>query len=284
MRLDHSCSADSVVGQFYHDDNKLLNVGDVGCDERFVIERGKLAEYQALAVHHYKGGRPATVKTVYAMYDREASDVCARFRAMSGIGGGAESERGCLVGILVLSLPRLSCQLRDVATGGRYVKLEPSYRGKMLNREVRVISRVVIDPRYRGSGLAVRLVKHALENAETVYSEALAAMGRVNPFFERAGMVKYERPVLPEHARLLDVMGELGIEPSVLASSLVLDKVLAEVGDEGRRWFEHELRRWAGVAFRLSRMGRSFMTIDECVVLARDHLLSHCVYYLFRSS
>jgi len=283
MRGVTSVEAGSVGSRFCNLDPILLNDERAEEKGRFVIERGAMDDYQALAVHHYKGGRPVTVKTVYAMYDREASDVCARFRAMSGIGGGAESECGCLVGVLVLSLPRLSCQLRDVATGGRYVKLEPSYRGKMLNREVRVISRVVIDPRYRGSGLAVRLVKHALENAETVYTEALAAMGRVNPFFERAGMVKYERPVLPEHARLLDVMGELGIEPSVLASSLVLDKVLAEVGDEGRRWFEHELRRWAGVAFRLSRMGRSFMTIDECVVLARDHLLSHCVYYLFRS-
>jgi len=275
--------AGSVTERFRAIGNGFLNDGARGENDRFVITPGTMKDYQALAVHHYKGGRPATVKRVYAMYDREGSDVTARFRALSGIGGSAESEDGCLVGVLVLSLPRLSCQLRDMATGGRYLNLDLKYRGKMLNHEIRVISRVVVDPRYRGAGLAVRLVRHALDRPESVYTEALAAMGRVNPFFERAGMRKYERPVLPEHARLLAVMEEIGIEASALASRKVLDRALGQAGDEARRWFECELRRWAGQAFRLSRLGRSFISIDECVVLARDHLLSHCVYYLYRS-
>src|SRR5690606_4340339 len=118
-----------------------------------------------------------------------------------------------VVGVLVRSLPRLDGSLRDVATGGRYRGLRPHERAAMLNREMRVISRVVIDPRYRGLGLAVRLVRHALDHAETPYTEALAAMGRVNPFFERAGMTRYERPHHPAHARLLYVLDEIGLTP-----------------------------------------------------------------------
>jgi len=53
------------------------------------------------------------------------------------------------------------------------------------------ISRVVVHPIYRGCGLAVRLVRHALRTARTSRIEALAVMGAIHPFFELAGMKCY---------------------------------------------------------------------------------------------
>src|SRR5437762_3018481 len=80
--------------------------------------------------------------------------------------------------------------------------------------EVGTIARVVVVPRFRGIGLGVALVRQALARAETRYVEALAVMGRVQPFFEKAGMRRYERPVGPEAVRVLAaveaVRGELG--------------------------------------------------------------------------
>lgn len=241
------------------------------------IEPGSVTDYLTLAPHHYKAGRPATVKRVHVAHHQHA-DVLDRFRDVIGHDNGNYSAS--TVGVLVLSLPRLSCELRDFATSGRYTKLDPRHRAHMLNKEIRTISRVIIDPRYRGLGLAVRLVRHALAHADTVYTEALAAMGRVNPFFERAGMTRYERPPRPEHARLLDVMHEIGIEPAWLASRVRLDQALEGSGSTSRAWFESEVRRWTCNAFRLSRARRSEITLDECISCARDHLLASCVYYL----
>ena len=245
------------------------------------IEPGSVTDYLALARHHYKAGRPATMKRVYVAHHQHAN-VTDRFRNVIGHDNGDHSAS--TVGVLVLSLPRLSCELRDFATGGRYTKLDPRHRAHMLNKEIRTISRVIIDPRYRGLGLAVRLVCHALTHADTVYTEALAAMGRVNPFFERAGMTRYERPLRPEHARLLDVMHEIGIEPAWLASRTRLNHALEETGLASRTWFESEVRRWTCNAFRLSRARRSAITLDECISCARDHLLASCVYYLHHHS
>lgn len=58
----------------------------------------------------------------------------------------------------------------------------------LLNAEVRCISRVIVHPSFRGLGIGVGLVRHALDTATTPYTEAIAAMGWVHPLFEKAGM------------------------------------------------------------------------------------------------
>jgi ABC-type ATPase with predicted acetyltransferase domain len=62
-----------------------------------------------------------------------------------------------------------------------------------VNGNVRTISRVIVHPQFRGVGLASRLVRRICEDCPTRWVEAYAVMGRVHPFFERAGMRKVER-------------------------------------------------------------------------------------------
>jgi len=105
----------------------------------------------------------------------------------------------------------LGCALRQQAWGDRYtLGLTRRQRAQLLNAEIRCISRVVIDPRWRGLGLAVRLVRHAQHTATTPITEARAAMGRVSPFFEIAGMTAYQRPPHRHDARLRDALRHVG--------------------------------------------------------------------------
>jgi hypothetical protein len=53
-----------------------------------------------------------------------------------------------------------------------------------------VLSRVVLRPTYRGAGIAAAFVRQACETCPVPWIETLTAMGRVNPFFERAGFVR----------------------------------------------------------------------------------------------
>ena len=71
---------------------------------------------------------------------------------------------------------------------GRYAGPDRRAALGRLNAEVEWISRVIVHPTYRGCGLAVRLVRHALATAPVPVVEALAAMGKIHPFFARAGM------------------------------------------------------------------------------------------------
>lgn len=119
--------------------------------------------------------------------------------------GEGESERlrmkGCykllfgdqLVGVIVYSHSYLNLKPRNMVFGDRYV-FTPGDLGKarLINEEIARISRVVIHPKFRGIGLGVFLVQETLSKVNARVVEVLAVMARYNPFFEKAGMVRYK--------------------------------------------------------------------------------------------
>ncbi len=184
------------------------------------IGAGGIEDYDALSGLHYRGGRPATWSRV--------------LRASADVEGG---ER--LVGVLVESRPTLNAAWRDLPWPGRYTRGPKRERALRINRELRCISRVVIDPRWRSMGAARRLVEAALRTAPTPATEAKAAMGAVSPFFERAGMRAYPEPVLAPEARLRDALAHVGID----ARDLIVGERAQEAGEHPL--LRRELTRWA---------------------------------------
>ena len=110
----------------------------------------------------------------------------------------------------------------------------------------------------------------ALATAETVYTEAMAAMGLVHPFFERAGMTAHRFWPSERDQRLLDVMGSVGLEKWRLARAAGVWDWMRGAGESGRL-FEHELERWSGCG------------VEEGLVMARERLLREVVYYIHRN-
>jgi ABC-type lipoprotein export system ATPase subunit/GNAT superfamily N-acetyltransferase len=127
------------------------------------IERGTLRDYEVLAAMHYR--RREQVGFVSQVYV---------------IRQGAGGE---LLGVVVYGHPMLELSLRNRVTGGRFIR-----QGERLNQEMRVLKRLVIHPDVRGCGLGHWLVRRTLPLAGTRFVECLAAMGAVNPVFEKAGM------------------------------------------------------------------------------------------------
>jgi GNAT superfamily N-acetyltransferase len=243
------------------------------------VSPGTMADYAALRQFHYRRGRPGVVVDVLRI-THAAPTVVGRFLQREG-----ESQT---VAVLVRSLPALACRLRDVATAHRYAGLNARDAAITLNREVRCISRVIVDPRFRSLGLAVRLVRHALEHPHdgVIYTEALAAMGRVSPFFEHAGMARFDQPLRarPNHARLLDALESIGLSPAILTSRRAVEAHVQPLTAEARSFLDHELRRWHSAVHRTPRTRLKAMTFEQLRCAARDELLSRPVYYLFHHS
>ena len=240
--------------------------------DELVLEPGEIADFKRLAAFHYRSVRAGAVTTVYRL----------RYAAPTVAGrhlGRREEHR--IVGVLLRSLPHLACRLRDLATGNRYRGFGQKAAAEMLNREVRTITRVVVDPQWRGLGLAVRLVRHALEHGKTIYTEALAAMGRVHPFCQRAGMIRYDRPPHPADARLMDVLHRLAIEPAHLASRQLVQERLSQCRAADQRWFAKELRHWYRTASYTTLDRLDKLKSDDLLAVARDRLVTRPVYYLF---
>ncbi len=140
---------------------------------RWRIGLGTIHHYDALGQFHYLAGRPAAHKRVYIIRTPR------HWRRQGGPDVAA---------VLVVSPPVITVRGRNVATFRRYVGPTRREALEKLNAEVECISRVVVHPTYRGVGLAKRLVRHAVATSPMPVVEALAAMGKMCPFFAAAGL------------------------------------------------------------------------------------------------
>jgi GNAT superfamily N-acetyltransferase len=152
------------------------------------IRRGSIHDYDLLAGFHYRSGRPATFVRV----------LVAR----------AEGE---VAGVLVVSNPTLNGAWRRLAWPGRFSGPDKQLAAARLNADVRCISRVVVDPRFRGLGVGTRLVRSYLRRPMTVCTEAVAAMGAACPFFAAAGMRAYVLPPRAADLALLRAVRACGL-------------------------------------------------------------------------
>lgn len=187
-------------------------------DESIIVEPGSHADMQQLLPHHYLAGPPAT---------------------RTGFLRARDHVHNQLAGVLVVSMPTLNGIWRSQAWPGRYTGRDRKQALARLNAEVRCISRVIVDPRYRGRGVARRLVETYLAEPQSPATEAIAAMGAICPFFERAGMIGYHVPRAPADARLADALESIGFESWMLADP---DRAAEIVR---KPLLMHELDRWA---------------------------------------
>jgi GNAT superfamily N-acetyltransferase len=153
------------------------------------IGRGNAGDYRVLARFHYARGKPASWVGVWVVRWRE-SEECRVKNEEWGTGGSEKckvknEELGRVVAVGVLSYPTLRCFARERC-------MERAREIGWLNENVRTISRVIVHPQFRGVGVAARLVRVMCEEAQVKYVEAIAAMGRVHPFFEKGGMRRVE--------------------------------------------------------------------------------------------
>jgi len=183
------------------------------------IVPGDMGDYRKLACYHYRSRELTAYAAVFAM----------RF--------GKET-----VGVIVYTMPSMGLELRNVATGGFFCGLDRATRLSLINRNIRCIGRVVIEPRFRGLGLAVRLVRETMPKMGFGIIEAAAVMGLVNPFFERAGMTAYRAPMPARCVRMLEAFSLVGIEEKELAEPQEVHRKVGRLGEEQRCFIEHQIR------------------------------------------
>lgn len=182
------------------------------------IESGTIADYRALSSYHYLGGKPATV--------------CRVLRAVRTTAHGE-----LLAGVLVVSMPTLNGVWRRQAWPGRYEGGCKRAAARRMNEELRCISRVIVEPRSRGLGVASALVRAYLAAPMSPATEAIAAMGGVSPFFRAAGMTEYHLPRPAHDARLSDALAHRGLGLFDLLD--VPSRRDALIARELSRWGQH---------------------------------------------
>jgi ABC-type nitrate/sulfonate/bicarbonate transport system ATPase subunit len=182
------------------------------------IERATMADYRALAPCHYAAGSPGPV--------------CLTLRAI-------DRATGALAGVLVVSRPTLNARWRRIAWPGEYEDTDLRARARRINADIRIISRLIVEPRVRGCGVGTALVRAYLAAPLTPRTEAVTAMGAICPVFERTGMTPVRLAQRPQDGRLARYLQRRDIPAERLGR-------IAEPDDDLLR----ELRTWANASRR----------------------------------
>lgn len=95
------------------------------------------------------------------------------------------------VAIIQFNYPCLSSTLRREATNGRFSIGSRREIALRLNANVRNISRLVVNPRYRGNHIATNLVKWAIEKVNVPFVECYTNLFGASKCFTNAGMSRY---------------------------------------------------------------------------------------------
>jgi len=191
------------------------------------IGTGGLEDYKELSQYHYRSGRLGPYSAIFAL--RPSKSLSAR----SGIK---------TIGVIVYTMPSPALELRNVATENFFAGFDRSTQLALVNKNIRCIGRVIIEPRFRGLGLASRLVRETMPKMDVPIVEAMAVMGLVNPFFEKAGMKAYKVKMPVRCVQMLEAFSMVGVERDMLISPEKVQRRLDGLGEAEAEFIELQIR------------------------------------------
>ena len=195
--------------------------------KRVKVVEGCYDDYRGLSSYHYRDVRCGPCAAVFTLM------------AEPSLAGALYKKP---VGVIVYSNPTGELRMRNVATNNLYTGFDRSTRLALINRDIRRISRVIIEPRFRGLGLAARLVAETMPLMNVPIIEAVAVMGLVNPFFEKAGMRPYiERPPASS-VRLIEAFSVVGVEEAELIDAGRVQHKLERLSQSQAEFIDREIR------------------------------------------
>jgi hypothetical protein len=159
------------------------------------IEPGLIQNYHQLARFHYRCSTVGPTAGVWVIRNRKPSRYDSDQR----------------VAVIVYTYPAPNLAVRNVITQNFFARPDKSAGVSLLNRHVRCISRVIVDPRWRNLGLASWLVRKTMPLLNVAMIESMALMGQFHPFLENAGLRRFIPPQNPKTEKLITAMESLNI-------------------------------------------------------------------------
>ena len=191
------------------------------------IVPGCFDDYKQLAQYHYRRSRPGPYEKIFVMKN-----------------DFLRSTRNKILGVIVYSLPSPRLEIRSLALDNFFCGFDRQTQIQLINKNIRCISRVIIDPRFRGLGLAQELVRQTMPKMNIPVIEAVAVMGRINPFFEKAGMRPYISKPSRHFTQLIEAFSIIGIEEKDLIEPQKVQHKLSLLNGGQAGFIECEIKRF----------------------------------------
>jgi len=230
------------------------------------IVPGTIADYKLLSRFHYRESQTGPTAAVYKIIDTHPM----------------REQIEPVVGVIVYSMPACAVQLRNIATQGLFTTSgSSSVNMRLINQNIRTIARVVIEPRYRALGLAYELVQKTMPLLNIPYIESLAVMGKINPFFEKAGMMKFKANEPLRSVKLKEALSAVGIEPIDLVDAERTQHKLENLNQKAKDFIEKQITNFLTAYGRRLKNTPNNLKRTQFVI---SRLSERPVYYLWRNA
>ena len=196
--------------------NPHANAKECTLNRETHITQGTTADYKTLSQFHYRTTRLPPPRKTFTLKRNEET-----------------------IGAIVYGYPPPTCFGRRQAWKGTLQQLQ---------NEITTITRIVIHPKYRSTGLGIKLIRETLPQAGTPNVETIAVMAKYNPFFEKAGMQKItETKPNPNLTEALNWIESLGFDHALMTNPDYCHKIVAYAGSENIKNMLTELSRKGAV-------------------------------------
>jgi hypothetical protein len=185
-----------------------------------------MADYTQLVQYHYRQTSLGPYCKIFVIKSERTSGLL----------------RNQIVGVIVYTMPVPSLQLRSVFFNGQLENLSAKDRLQFVNKNIRTISRVVIEPRFRGLGIASWLVSQTMPAINVPVIESLAVMGHINPFFEKAGMKAIAAPQPARCVQLIEAFSSIGLEKGNLIDPANVQRKLELLPKQQSGFIEQQMK------------------------------------------
>jgi len=223
------------------------------------VVKGNLKDYNQLCRFHYRDTRLGPFAAIFAL---KSASPTSDFNT---------------VGVIVYTMPSTGVELRNVATNNMFCGFDTATRLAVVNKTIRCIGRVIIEPRFRGLGLAHRLVSETMPKLNVPIIEAVAVMGQVNPFFEKAGMTAYTAKTPARCVQLIEAFSFAAIEGKDLIDPQIVLRKLSKLPADKARFLDTQINYFLQSYGKRRYMQRS----AEQIRYVLSKLTARPVYYIW---
>ena len=242
----------------------LADLCDCSLNDRLSIVKGTPGDYDCLAGYHYCGQKLNAHKSIFTLVDNGP--------------GKVSTVRNGIAGVIVYSMPVANLRLRNIATDGYFTGLgSMSMQLDLINENIRCISRVIIEPRYRGIGLGAKLVRETMGLLNVPIIEAMAIMGGINPFFEKAGMTAYQNGPDVKSQILIKSLYSVGIPEDLFIDPQEVHRKIESLNCADKQFIEISFKRFLSAYVKRSTMKHSLKRTRYIL----SKLSTRPVYYIW---
>jgi GNAT superfamily N-acetyltransferase len=194
------------------------------------IEPGTMQDYHQLSRFHYRSSTVGPTAGIWVIRNRRPS----RY----------DSDQP--IAVIVYTYPAPNLAVRNIITQNFFARPDKAAGVSLLNRHVRCISRVIVDPRWRGLGLASWLVAQTKTLLNVAMIESMALMGHFHPFLEKAGFRRFNPPQNPKTEKLITTMELLNIKRDIWYDPKKVQAKIAALSKKDTQLLDRRINAFLG--------------------------------------